>query len=122
MPSIVVIGASKDRSKYGNKAVRAYSQAGWIVYPVNPKETEVEGLTCYSSVSELPETPDFASFYVPPAVGLKAVEDVARKGIKKAYFNPGSESDELVEKAKQLGVQPLLVCSILAIGKKPSDF
>ncbi|MEW5956068.1 MAG: CoA-binding protein, partial [Candidatus Micrarchaeota archaeon] len=103
MPSIAIIGASRDRAKYGNKAVRAYSSAGWKVYPVNLKESEVEGIPCHPSVLDLPETPDFASFYVPPTVGMNVVEEVARKGIKKAYFNPGSESGELVEKAKRLG-------------------
>jgi len=122
MPSIAVIGASRDRAKFGNKAVRAYSSAGWKVYPVNPREKEVEGIKCFSSVADLPEAPDFASFYVPPAVGLKVLDDVARKGIKKAFFNPGSESEEVVEKARRLGVQPLLTCSILALGKKPRDF
>ena len=62
------------------------------------------------------------ALYVPPKVGLKVIEDIAKKGVKELYFNPGTESDELVEKAQNLGLKPILICSILAIGLKPDDF
>jgi hypothetical protein len=42
--SVAILGASADRSKYGNKAVRAYQQQGYTVFPINPKESEIEGL------------------------------------------------------------------------------
>jgi hypothetical protein len=52
---------------------------------------------------------------------MKVVEDIAQKGVKEIYFNPGSESDELIEKAKKLGLKPILACSILAVGHEPKD-
>jgi len=62
------------------------------------------------------------TLYVPPKVGLTVIEDIAKKGVKELYFNPGTESDELVAKAHNLGLKPILICSILAIGLKPDDF
>lgn len=50
MDSIAIIGASSDRSKFGNKAVRAYKRKGFKVFPINPKESKIEGLKCYRSV------------------------------------------------------------------------
>jgi uncharacterized protein len=41
---VAVIGASCDRSKFGNRAVRAFRQEGYTVIPINPHEAEVEGL------------------------------------------------------------------------------
>ena len=117
--SVAVIGASNDRSKYGNKAVRAYLLNGFKVYPVNPKEETIEGLKAYKSILEIPEEVDRATLYVPPKVGLKVIEEIAEKGVKELYFNPGSESDELVEKARKLGLDPILACSILAVGLDP---
>ena len=117
--SVAVIGASNDRSKYGNKAVRAYLLNGFKVYPVNPKEETIEGLKAYKSILEIPEEVDRATLYVPPKVGLKVIEEIAEKGVKELYFNPGSESDELVEKARKLGLSPILACSILAVGLDP---
>jgi predicted CoA-binding protein len=117
--TVAVIGASSDRKKYGNKAVRAYEIIGFKVYPVNPSEDEIEGLKTYKSILDIPDEIDRATMYVPPKVGLKIIEDIAKKGVKELYFNPGSESDELVDKAEKLGLKPILACSILAVGLEP---
>jgi uncharacterized protein len=53
-PTVAVIGASVDRSKYGNKAVRAFRDEGWEVFPVNPSLEEVEGIPAYSSLQDIP--------------------------------------------------------------------
>jgi hypothetical protein len=44
---------------------------------------------------------------------------VARKGVPEVWFNPGSESDELIERARALKLQPIVACSIVAIGQNP---
>ncbi len=121
--SVAVIGASNDRTKYGNKAVRAYLRNGFKVYPVNPKEETVEGLKAYKSILDIQTEIERATLYVPPKVGLKIIEEIAQKGVKELYVNPGAESDELVNKARKLGLNPILACSILAVGLDPmKDF
>ncbi len=119
MRSIAIIGASTDRNKYGNKAVRAYKQSGWTVYPVNPNAESVEGLKCYPSISAVPVVPDLVSIYLPPKIGLRVIEEVAKKGVKKVIINPGAESDELIRKGKELGLQLLMICSIRSLGIDP---
>ena len=119
--TVAVIGASNNRAKYGNKAVRAYSLIGFKVYPVNPKEKTIEGLKAYKSILDIQEEIDRATLYVPPKVGLKVIEEIAKKGVKELYVNPGAESDELVDKATKLGLNPILACSILAVGLDPED-
>ena len=111
-PTVAVIGASKDPSKYGNLSVRAHLEAGYRVFPVHPKETEIEGLKVYRSVTEIPEALDRVSLYLSPAIGMKVVDEIARKGTKELFLNPGSESDELIEKAKSLGLNVIIACSI----------
>ena len=119
--SIAIIGASNNRNKFSNKAVRAYLQKGYKVYPVHPLLEIVEGVKAYKSVLDIPEDVEIASFYVPSSVGLKVLEETAQKGIKKIYLNPGAESNELVKKAKDLGIDVILACSILAIGMSPAE-
>ncbi|HVF11213.1 MAG TPA: CoA-binding protein, partial [Abditibacteriaceae bacterium] len=122
MPSIAIIGASARRAKFGNKAVRAYHEGGYTVYPIHPVHSEVEGLAVYKSVLDVPEPIDVASFYVSPAVGLRVIEDVARQGIGQVILNPGAESAELLRRAAELGIEAIVTCSILAIGRHPSEF
>jgi predicted CoA-binding protein len=120
--TVAVIGASNTRSKYGNKAVRAFQQQGYIVVPINPHEREVEGLRAYATVLDVPHDLDMATFYVPPDVGLQVIEQVAAKRIPEVWFNPGSESAELLARAGALGVHPIVACSIMGIGVSPAAF
>ena len=116
---VAVIGASSNRQKFGNRAVRAYVQQGYTVIPINPHETSVEGLKAYSSVLDVPGSVDMASFYVPPEIGEQVIEEIARKGITEVWLNPGAESDALVARARALNIQPIVACSIVAIGQNP---
>lgn len=120
--TVAVVGASADRSKYSNKSVRAHLRQGWVVYPVNPKGGEIEGLKVYTSVREIPAAIDRVSLYLPPAVGVKALADIAAAKPGEFFVNPGAESDELVAEAERLGLEPLLACSIVDIGVTPGQF
>jgi uncharacterized protein len=117
--SVAVIGASSNRRKFGNRAVRAFRRQGYTVFPINPNEPEVEGLTTYPSVLDVPGAIDMATFYVPPHIGEKVIVEVAKKGIPEVWLNPGSESTKLVELARSLKIQPIEACSIVAIGENP---
>lgn len=120
--SVAVIGASQDRRKFGNKAVRAYQESGYIVFPVNPREAEVEGIASYPTIDAVPEPLDFVSLYVPPAVGVKLLPAIAAKKPKEVWLNPGSESDELLESAADLHLRTVVACSIVALGLSPAAF
>ena len=78
--TIAIIGASNDRSKFGNKAVRAFQQQGYQVFPVNPKEEIVEGLPAFKSIAAVPVRPQLISVYLPPPVLLKVLPYIAGKG------------------------------------------
>ena len=118
---VAVIGASSNRQKFGNRAVRAFARQGYTVLPINPHESEVEGLKAYGSVLDVPGPIDMASFYVPPAIGEQVIEEVARKRIPEVWLNPGAESDALVARARALSIQPIVACSVIAIGQNPFD-
>jgi uncharacterized protein len=116
---VAVIGASNNRRKFGNRAVRAYLDQGYTVVPINPHEPEVEGLKAYASVLDVPGTIDMASFYVPPEVGEQIIDEIARKQIAEVWLNPGAESDELIARARALSLKPIVACSIVALGRNP---
>jgi uncharacterized protein len=122
MPNVAILGASADRSKYGNKSVRAHRQQGYTVYPVNPKGGEIEGLTVYKTLAEVPPGKlDRISVYLPPAIGLQALDEIAKRGCEELWLNPGSDDPQVVEKAESLGLNVVQACSIVDVGLSPRE-
>lgn len=119
-----MIGASGDRAKFGNKAVRAFSRAGHDVAPINPRNAagRIEGLPVYASVADVPGRVDLATLYVQPEIGERVLTEIAAKGIPEVWVNPGAESDALVRRAGALGLDTRLHCSIVAIGESPASY
>ena len=120
--SIIIVGASSNRERFANKAVRAYRDLGWTVYPVHPREKEVEGIPCVATVAEVSGRARTMSLYVDPAVGLSVVEAAPSKGVRDIYVNPGAGSPELVGRIRELGMNPIEACSIVAMGRRPADY
>ena len=78
--TVAIIGASNDRAKFGNKAMRAFLQKGYEVFPVNPKEESVEGLQAFKSIADVPVRPQMITVYLPPPILLKVLPDIAARG------------------------------------------
>ncbi len=122
-PTIAILGASTDRNKYGNKAVRAYRDKGYDVFPINPGAAEIEGLKAYSSLDEIPvDSLDRISVYVPPMVGIGLLEEIQDADAEEVWLNPGSESPELLARAEEIGLDGTLAFSIVVICAQPSAF
>jgi len=121
MKTIAIIGASGDRQKFGNKAVRAYLKQGYTVYPVNPKETQIENLPVFKSIAEVPVRPNLISVYLPPPVLLKILPDIAARGCDEFWLNPGTESAEVLAEAERLGLNVIQACSIVGVGVSPEE-
>ena len=113
-----VVGASRDRAKYGNKVLRAYLQKGCKVYAVNPNVSEVEGLEAYPDLASLPELVHGISVITPPEVTERVVEQAAEAGIKNIWMQPGAESPEATNRAQQLGMNVIAgeACALVALG------
>ena len=117
--SVAVVGASSDRRKFGNKALRAFQTQGYQAIPINPHEREVEGLTAYPSVLDVPGHIDMASVYVPPDVGVRLLSEFAQKKIDEIWINPGAESEQLLAEGRRLKLNIIVACSIMSIGENP---
>ena len=120
MKTVAIIGASNDRRKFGNKAVRAFRQQGYTVYPVNPNEAAVEGLPAFPDIRSVPARPDMVSVYVPPPILLQLLPDIAAKGCDELWINPGAESDDVLAEAERLGLNVIQACSIVGVGVSPA--
>ena len=95
---------------------------GYDVIPINPRGHEIEGLTTYASVMDVPRPIDIATVYVQPDVGPDVMTEIASKGIGEVWLNPGADEPGVVERARALGLTPILDCSIVGIGESPASY
>ena len=94
---IAVVGASRDKSKYGYKIFHTLLKNGFNVYAINPNAEEIDGKKCYKSLSSLPEKPDVVITVTKPEVTLEVVKEAVKIKPKIIWMQPGSESKEAEE-------------------------
>ena len=49
-------------------------------------------------------------------------KDMLEKGTPEIWLNPGSESPELIQRGRELGLQLVVGCSIVDLGVTPDQF
>ena len=99
-----IVGASHSPAKFGNKIVRDLHDAGYIIYPVNPKGGEIQGLKVYPSLVDLPEKPDVVNIVVPPPVTEKVVRQVKELDLPRVWMQPGAESEGAIRFCEENGI------------------
>ena len=119
-PSVAIVGASNDRSKFGNRIYLTLREAGYQVYAVNPREDVIEGDPAYTSVADLPVTPTVVDMVIPPRFALSTVQQAKEKGVKAIWFQPGSEDPEAIQWAKDNGLDVVESCILVHHVQKPS--
>ena len=120
--TVAVVGASSDRRKFGNKALRAFVAEGYTVFAINPNEEAVEGLQTYASVLDVPGPIDMATVYVQPEVAERLLPEFEQKQIGEIWINPGAEDDTVMSEARRRKLNAVFACSIIGIGRHPGDF
>ena len=114
--TVAILGASRDRRKYGNISVRAHLAAGYAVYPVNPNAEAIEGLRAWPTLRSVPVAHlDRIGVYLPPELGIDRLEEIKSRDADEVWFNPGSASPELIVKAEGLGLEIIQACSIVDV-------
>jgi predicted CoA-binding protein len=119
---VAVVGASRDRRKFGNKAVRALAAAGDTVVPIHPFAAEIEGRRAYPSVLDVPGPIEMATVYLPPAVAMAVLPQLKQKGIAEVWLNPGADDDAVIAEAQRIGLKTVVACSILGVGQRPAAY
>jgi predicted CoA-binding protein len=120
-PAFGVAGASKNRNKYGNKVLRCYQQNGKTVVPINPRESEIEGVACVATIEELPPEVKSLSFITPPEVTAQLVPLAIAKGITNIWMQPGAEHPDSVALCKERGINIIADGSCLLVVIRYSD-
>jgi len=115
---IAIVGASRNKEKYGYKLFKALLNANYDVYPVNPNAGEIDGHKCYPNLKSLPKKPDVVITVVPPKITEVIVDEVIDLGIKRVWMQPGSESSKAIEKCKKNGIDVIAKMCFVVDGLK----
>lgn len=112
-PVWAVVGASKDRTKFGNQIYQTLRKAGYTVYAVNRNEATIEGDPAYPTVADLPEPPTVIDMVVPPSEALEVVKRAKEVGVKAVWFQPGAEDEEAIAWARENGLDVVKSCILV---------
>jgi predicted CoA-binding protein len=118
-----VVGASQDRSKYGNKVFRAYQQNDLDAVPVNPTAAEIEGAAAFRDLAAIPGEVDAVSIITPPAVTERVVDEAIARSIKHIWMQPGAESQKAIKAAEASGANVIASgpCILVALHYRERD-
>ena len=107
--TIGFVGATIQKEKWGYKKYKETKEAGFKVYPVNPKYGEVDGDKCFPDLKSLTESlcekPDFVITIIPPKITERTVEQCKILGIDKIWMQPGSESEKAIKFCEENGIE-----------------
>ena len=100
-----VAGSFRNESKYAYRILKTLKEKEYEVYPINPSLKEVEGLTCYPSVKDIPESVDVIDIVTSPQVTEKILVECKEKGISRVWIQPGAESQTAIKFCKDNNIE-----------------
>jgi len=115
MLNVAVLGASNKPSRYSYKAVMLLKEKGFAVYPVHPRLEDIEGISVYKSVSEIPVPLDVVTLYLGAANQQGVMEDIVNSNPRRVIFNPGAENPPFAQTLRDAGIEPLEACTLVML-------
>jgi predicted CoA-binding protein len=112
----VVVGASTDPSRYAYMAAESLLRHGHTVYPIGLRKGKVAGLDILllSDKPALKEI-DTVTLYVGPQNQHAWTDYILSLNPKRIIFNPGTESDTLIDHAKEKGIECVIGCTLVML-------
>jgi hypothetical protein len=110
---IAVVGASNNRSKYGNVIVLNLAAKGYTVLPVNPREKEIAGIPAYPNLAAVPKPIHIVDVVTPPAVTVGILDEAARLGLPAVWLQDGSYDEAALAVAGKAPFQTVYKACIM---------
>ena len=98
---MAISGVSRNPKKFGRVVFDHLQERGYRLYPVNPNADQINGDKCYKDIASLPDHVDRLYIVTPKDQTAKALEEAARKGIKRVWIQQRSENEEAVRLAEE---------------------
>ena len=114
--NVVVLGASDNPERFSNQAVHMLQDKGHTVFPVHPKLDVIDGISVFSSLTEIPKPIDTISLYLSKANSDRIAEDIVACNFRRLMVNPGAENPALEEQLQAKGVEIVRACTLVMLG------
>ncbi|NLB62933.1 MAG: CoA-binding protein [Fibrobacter sp.] len=115
---VEILGASNKPERYSYQALQRLRENGHDVFPVHPAIENIEGITTFSSLEELPQPIDILTMYVNPQISNKNAEKILTLKPKRVIFNPGTENSGLQNQLEAAGIRVQEACTLVLLATK----
>ena len=125
---IAVAGVSRQPAQAANAIFRKLRGAGYEVFPINPKASEVEGARCYPNVGAVPGQLDGVVIATAPGISAEVVRQCSDHGVRRVWFHrsfgTGSVAEDAVAECAARGIDcivggcPLMFCDPVDFGHR----
>ena len=119
--NFAVVGSFRNEEKYAYKIFRDLEAKGHKVFAVNPHAQQVDGEVCYASISDIPSEVDVADIVTPPQVTENILKQCLKKGIKRAWLQPGAESEEAIRFCREHNTEVIYGVCVMMEGLKKEE-
>jgi uncharacterized protein len=120
--NVVVYGASRSGTKFGNTLATELKQRGYTVRLVHPEAEEINGEACAKSTSEIKDEVSAAVICLPPKAAADAIRDAAQAGVKYIWLQQGANGVETSKVSQELGVNPITGKCLLMYAEPVTSF
>lgn len=114
MKNTLILGATTNPSRYAYLAAERLAEYGHPIFPVGIKKGQVLGKEIVNDKT-IPKGIDTITFYIGPRHQTEWYDYIVKAKPKRLIFNPGTENPELMQLAKEHGIEPILACTLVML-------
>ena len=114
-------GMSRTGNKFGNKVYKNLTLKGYKLFPIHPKANKIQGIKCWPNLTMLPGKVDGTVIVVPPEQTEIIVKEIAHAGIKRAWMQPGAESEKAIKYCEENGIVTIYQECVMVLSKGGYD-
>ena len=111
--TVAVVGLSGKRFRPSYGVSEYMQRSGYRIIPVNPRESEVLGETCYPDLESIPEPIDIVDIFRRSEFVPEIVDAAIRKGAKVIWMQEGVIHEDAARRAMEAGLTVVMDRCIL---------
>lgn len=115
---MAIAGVSRNPKKFGGAIFKELKNKHFELFPVNPEAEEIQGVTCYKSVLDLPADVKHLVIVTPKQQTAGVVKQAIEKGFEMIWIQQKSDTPEAIQLVMKAGI-PLIYNKCLMMFADP---